>query len=110
MQLLRSLPSGVAKSEDAKARNYPEGFVVDPSYAYQALAARRVSYDQMLWQVPAISPAAQAVLVGASLGDQLAVWPRLALLVMALGIGYLSLQLMAKQKFHEQVDINYLRA
>ena len=36
---------------------------LDESAVYQALVARRISYDQMMWQVPALSMAAQAFLI-----------------------------------------------
>lgn len=81
---------------------------MDPSYVYQSLANRRVGYDQLMWQVPAIALAAQAVLVAASINDELRKEPRLILLALALLVGALSLQLFAKQRFHEQVDTRYL--
>lgn len=77
---------------------------------YEAVSARRVAYDQLMWQVPALNLTAQAFLVNVGVGASAPLGVRaLALLLGALS-GGLSLQLMAKQRFHEQIDAAYLRA
>ena len=77
---------------------------------YESLVARRISYDQLMWQVPALGLAAQAFLIGTGVNEE-APWPVQAVaLLMAVGVGLLSLQLMGKQRFHEQLDTRFLEA
>lgn len=62
-----------------------------------------------MWQVPALTLTAQSLLVTVGLNASLVVPVRLLTLVLALGAGLLGMQLMAKQRFHEQVDTRYLQ-
>ena len=80
----------------------------DPSAVYQTLSARRISYDQMMWQVPALSLTAQAFLVAIAVNTALSRVVRVLALFLAMVSGALAMQLMAKQRFHEQVDTAYL--
>lgn len=86
-----------------------EGVGIDPNAVYQALASRRIAYDQMMWQAPALSITAQSFLVTVGVNVDLTLAVRVLALLLAASSGVLSMQLMAKQRFHEQVDSQYLR-
>jgi hypothetical protein len=81
----------------------------DANAVYQAISARRISYDQMMWQVPALSLTAQSFLVAIAVNTGLGSAVRVLALFLAMISGALTMQLMAKQRFHEQVDTLYLR-
>jgi hypothetical protein len=81
----------------------------DAGAVYQAISARRISYDQMMWQVPALSLTAQSFLVAIAVNTGLVSAVRVLALFLAMVSGALTMQLMAKQRFHEQVDTLYLR-
>lgn len=81
----------------------------DANAVYQAISARRISYDQMMWQVPALSLTAQSFLVAIAVNTGLGSGVRVLALFLAMVSGALAMQLMAKQRFHEQVDTLYLR-
>lgn len=81
----------------------------DANAVYQAISARRISYDQMMWQVPALSLTAQSFLVAIAVNTAVGSGLRVLALFLAVVSGALAMQLMAKQRFHEQVDTLYLR-
>ncbi len=75
---------------------------------YQVVAARRVSYDNMIWQAPFLSLAAQAFLLTIALSsDALALGRFLAA---SLGVlsSLASIQLMLKHRVHEVADSKWL--
>lgn len=74
---------------------------------YQALSARRLGYDTMMWQVPALSFTAQAFLLTIALGGGLGA-NRLVSAALALVIALISMQLMAKHRFNEEIDSRLL--
>ncbi|HZC04904.1 MAG TPA: hypothetical protein VE338_04625 [Ktedonobacterales bacterium] len=76
---------------------------------YQVLGARRLGYDSMMWQVPALSFTAQAFLLTIALGGGLGV-TRLTSAALALIIAVISMQLMAKHRFNEEIDSRLLEA
>ena len=77
---------------------------VDPARVtdlqYQVLAARRQSYDNMLWQTPVISLTAQAFLFTIALGTGAKV-SRLIAGCLALIAALASSQLLAKHRYFE---------
>jgi hypothetical protein len=85
------------------------GAGLDPSAIYAALVNRRIAFDQLMWQVPTLSVTAQAFLVTVGVSSNLSTVVRALALVLALMAGALAMQLMAKQRFHEQVDTAYLQ-
>ena len=95
--------TGVAVDEECTA---PE---LEPTAVYEALVARRISYDQMMWQVPTLGITAQALLMGVGLDSETDHLIRLIALFLASGAGLLTLQLMGKQRYHEQIDTRYLQ-
>lgn len=82
---------------------------IDAGAVYSATAARRVAFDQMLWQVPALSLAAQSLLVTVGVDRDNDAMVRVLALLLATLFAVLSIQLMAKQRFGVQVDTQYLK-
>ena len=64
----------------------------------------------MQWQAPALSVAAQSFLIAVGVNTDLNTAVRVLALLLAMASAVLSMQLMAKQRFHEQIDTAYLRA
>jgi hypothetical protein len=75
---------------------------------YETVASRRATYDTMLWQAPVLSLTAQAFLFTIALGAGNSRLSRLLAGALALVTALGSMQLMAKQRFHEQVDSRLL--
>lgn len=76
---------------------------------YQVVASRRLGYDTSMWQVPALSFTAQAFLFTIALSASSNV-ARLIAASLALVIALISLQLMAKHRYHETIDARLLEA
>lgn len=66
---------------------------------YQALRERRITTDTLMWQVPALSLAAQSFLFQISLGSDTRIESRLITLFLAFVSSILSMLLMAKHRF-----------
>jgi hypothetical protein len=75
---------------------------------YETIASRRATYDTMLWQAPVLSLTAQAFLFTIALGEGSSRLARLLAGALALITALGSMQLMGKQRFHEQVDSQLL--
>ena len=77
------------------------------STLYQVVANRRLEYDTLMWQVPAISFTAQAFLfnIAFSSTNHLA---QILSAFLAFVIASISIQLMAKHRYHEEVDSRLL--
>lgn len=76
---------------------------------YQALASRRTGYDTLMWQVPALSLTAQAFLFTTALGSD-SNTARLISASLALILSLISVQLMSKHRFHEQIDVRLMES
>lgn len=77
---------------------------------YQAVAQRRLQHDLLMWQVPALGLTAQAFLLTIVLGPGSSRLARiLAALLAALSSG-LSMQLMARHRWHEATERAWLEA
>lgn len=90
-------------SENKNSKQHPELI----SAFYQAIANRRLGYDTLLWQVPAISFTAQAFLFNIALSstNHLA---QILSAFLALVIACISMQLMSKHRYHEEIDARLL--
>jgi len=83
---------------------------VSPALIYQAVAQRRLQHDMLMWQVPALGLTAQAFLLTIALGSGSGRLARiLAALLAALASG-LSMQLMARHRWHEATERTWLEA
>ena len=71
---------------------------------YQSLAARRLGYDTLMWQVPALSLTAQAFLFTIALSAGNRTEARLTAATLSFIVAVISLQLMSKHRFHEELD------
>lgn len=71
--------------------------------AYQVLASRRVAYDQMAWQTPALAFTAQAFLMTIALSGG-STWTRIVAAALALIVALLSIQLLKKHHHMELID------
>lgn len=71
---------------------------------WQSLAARRASYDTLLWQTPALGLTAQAFLLTLALGAQVSPLGRAVAAALASGLALMTLQLMSKHRQHETRD------
>jgi hypothetical protein len=67
---------------------------------WQTLAARRVSYDTMMWQTPALGMTAQAFLLTLALGGQTTTTGRMVAAVLAAALAAMTMQLLAKHRYH----------
>ncbi len=75
---------------------------------YQTLSTRRLGYDNLMWQVPVLSLAAQAFLYTIALSNGNSNAARIISSVLALIISLMSIQLMSKHRFNEEVDSRIL--
>jgi hypothetical protein len=71
---------------------------------YQVVAARRDSYEAVLWQVPALSLTAQAFLLTIALGGGPSPSARRLASLLSLISALASIQLLAKHRYFEEVD------
>jgi hypothetical protein len=75
---------------------------------YQTLASRRQSYDTLMWQVPALSLSGQAFLFTIALGSGSSTAARIIASLLAFIIAVISMQLMSKHRFHEELNSRLL--
>ncbi len=80
----------------------------ESAMVWQAIAARRVAYDTMMWQTPALGLTAQAFLLTLALGGQTSPLARAGAALVSLVLAMMCLQLMAKHRFHERIDASVL--
>jgi hypothetical protein len=71
---------------------------------YQSLTARRLGYDTLLWQVPVLSLTAQSFLFTIALSSNSSPEARMTAAALSLVVALMSMQLMAKHRFHEEID------
>lgn len=87
-------------AREAAARLDPEIFAA----VYSSLAQRRTNYETLLWQVPALSIAAQAFLLTIVLAHDSTRTARLIAAGMAVLSSVISVQVMAKHRYMERTD------
>ncbi|MGP3924768.1 hypothetical protein [Streptomyces sp. 8N616] len=80
----------------------------DDTVVYQAVAARRMQWDALLWQVPALSLTAQAFLFTIALGPESSRYARVIASALAIVMSVLSLHLMARHRQAEITDAHWL--
>ena len=76
--------------------------------AYEIVAFRRMQYDALMWQVPALSLTAQAFLLTISLGSESSRTARVGTALLAALTAVISVQLLAKHRRHENIDSVWL--
>ena len=75
---------------------------------YQAVAARRMQWDALLWQVPSLSLAAQAFLLTIAFGPDTSRTSRLLASGLAVVAAMLSLHLLIRHRQAEVTDAHWL--
>ena len=75
---------------------------------YQAIVARRLQWDSLLWQVPVLSLTAQAFLFTTALSADALGWARVVAALLSLNISVLSILLMARHRQGELTDAHWL--
>jgi hypothetical protein len=75
---------------------------------YQAIVARRLQWDNLLWQVPVLSLTAQAFLLTIALGHDNSNWARLLAGGLSFLAGLVSMVLMAGHRHAELTDAAWL--
>lgn len=75
---------------------------------YQAVVARRMQWDNLLWQVPTLSLTAQAFLFTIALGPDTTRVSRTIAAVLSIVISFLSVTLMARHRQAELSDAHWL--
>ena len=75
---------------------------------YAILASRRIAYDSMMWQTPALGLTAQAFLLTIALSSGNSVAGRRIAALLALVVALISMQLMAKHRKLELIDSRFL--
>lgn len=76
----------------------------DLMIVWQTIEGRRATYDTMMWQSPALGLAAQAFLLTIGLSADASRVARVLASALAVAVALMSMQLMAKHRFHELVD------
>lgn len=71
---------------------------------YQILSNRRISQNELLWQVPAMSFTAQAFLFTIAFGSQIRIEARLIAAFLIIMSSTISIQLMSKNRYLEIKD------
>jgi hypothetical protein len=75
---------------------------------YQIVAARRMQWDALPWQVPSLGLAAQAFLLSIALGSSVSRTSRLLAAGLAVVTAFLSLHLFIRQRQAEITDAEWL--
>lgn len=79
-----------------------------PELVYNAVAARRLQWDSLLWQVPTLSLTAQAFLFTIALGADSSRTARTVSCLLSLMVTFLSVTLMARYRQGELNDAHWL--
>lgn len=75
-----------------------------PATVYSAVASRRVAFDQMFWQVPALSFTAQAFLLSTALAGDTSSVARVISSSVSIVISMLSVHLMVRNRQADSTD------
>ncbi|WP_328406261.1 hypothetical protein [Nocardia sp. NBC_00403] len=88
--------------------NLPSQHPPNPEALYQAVADRRLQYENLLWQVPAVSMTAQAFLFSVALSQGIDPFPQILAGILALNVSVISIMLMASHHRAESRDAQWL--
>ena len=81
-----------------------------PEHVYSVVAARRMQWDNLLWQVPILSLTAQAFLYTIELGSDTSRVSRVIAAVLSLVVTFLCVTLMARHRQADIYDAHWLEA
>ncbi|WP_330252953.1 hypothetical protein OG874_44140 [Nocardia sp. NBC_00565] len=82
--------------------------LTNPEALYQAVAERRLQYENLLWQVPAVSLTAQAFLFSVALTQDIDSFPQILAGLLAMTVSVISIMLMASHRRAESRDAQWL--
>lgn len=82
----------------------------DADLVYELVELRRQNFDTMLWQVPAIAFAGQALIFTVLLSQDAAWWARIIAGTFSIGLSVGSLLLLARHRQAEEADAEWLAA
>jgi hypothetical protein len=108
-------PLFVQRAASKGAGHYGTGYVADPSLKgvsielYQVVAARRMQWDNLIWQVPVLTLTAEAFLFTIALSSGNSRLARLISSSLALIVAFLAVHLMARDRQAELTDADWLR-
>ncbi|WP_146763196.1 hypothetical protein [Micromonospora noduli] len=80
----------------------------DDAVMYSAIAARRLQWDNMLWQVPTLSLTGQAFLFTIALGADSSRMARIVASTLAIVMTILSMHLMSRHRQAEHTDAHWI--
>lgn len=83
-------------------------FMIEPQAIYQSVVARRLQWDNLLWQVPILSLTAQAFLFTIALGADTSRVSRTVAAVLSIVVTVLCVTLMARHRQAELADAHWL--
>ena len=79
------------------------------AFTYELLMMRELEQDSMLWQTPALAMTAQAFLLTVAFDSGASVVARAVTAGLGVVVAFLSMQLMAKHRFLEELDREKMR-
>jgi hypothetical protein len=94
----------MAKRSQSQRKSIPESVIA----SYQVTSSRRLQYENLMWQVPALSLSAQAVLISVTLNSGSSPENRLITSVLSAMVGIISIQLLQKHRYHEVLESKQL--
>ncbi|MFT4263462.1 MAG: hypothetical protein QM572_08785 [Nocardioides sp.] len=86
----------------------PESPPLSAEVIYGAIAARRLQFDNLLWQVPVLSLTAQAFLFSIALAGGSTRYARTVACVLSIVTSFVSVQAMTRHRQAEIVDAHWL--
>lgn len=87
----------------------PQGNPPSRDVIYEALAARRTQFDNLLWQAPVLSLTAQAFLMTTALGSDVSRYARTVSCLLSILVSFLSVQILTRHRQAEITDAHWLR-
>lgn len=86
------------------------GVMASEEQVYEVVAARRLQWDQLVWQVPVLSLTAQAFLFTIALGGGNTCGARVVAALLSLIATFMSIELMSRHRQAEIADAHWLEA
>ena len=94
----------MAKTSKARKKLMPASAIA----TYEVSSAKRLQYENLMWQVPALSLSAQAVLISVTLNSDNSPSSRLITSMLSALVGFISIQLLQKHRYHEVLESKQL--
>ena len=82
--------------------------MLEKEQVYAVVAARRLQWDALVWQVPVLSLTAQAFLFTIALGPDTRRGPRAISALLSMVVTFLSVELMSRHRQAELMDAHWL--